>query len=467
MRNFVFVLIVLGHIVFFTGCKAPSRIAEAPVPVNPVLSGVDSMQVNLAWQLAETSFARDARAAAFAADEGRKLTALADSILLKAPESSVRDTVRALALFNAGADLLGQYPEADSLQALKLLENAAVKFEEALEADAFDAEARQWLAHIYQTLAERFQQSGAVQERLRVLQRLVMWNQDRHDYIALLAAAQEALQTEASGMAAGALWEHAAEVLLDDVEMGLSMAPDSAALFAYHVRASRAFILANHSSLARTSLSSARLWQRTEEERTLVDADSAWLGWDDGNLRTRKHFDTLLNEASVNPADAAEGLLQLLEEVQSLEARIQVRHQLALARYASGSEEDAAGLMQDLVAAAPDQKNLVEDYAIMTYNLAQQLRQSGDLRSALAYLLQCASLNAQIAARASFDAALLLRNNLNAALKYAHMAEARIETLDENDRTELFRYLAELYRRNGDRERARAYIGHLNIRRRN
>lgn len=467
MRNFVFVLIVFGHIVFFTGCKAPSRIVETPVPVNPVLSGVDSMQVNVAWQLAETSFARDAGAAAFAADEGRKLTALADSILLAAPEASVRDTVRALALFNAGADLLGQYPETDSLQALKLLENAAVKFEEALEADAFDAEARQWLAHIYQTLAERFQQSGAVQERLRVLQRLVMWNQDRHDYIALLAAAQEALQTEASGMVAGALWERAAEVLLDDAEMGLSMAPDSAALFAYHVRASRAFILANHSLLARTSLSSARLWQRTEEERILVDTDSAWLAWDNGNLRTRKRFDTLLNEASINPADAAEGLLQLLEEVQRLEARIQVRHQLALARYAAGSEEDAAGLMQDLVAAAPDQKNLVEDYAIMTYNLAQQLRQSGDLRSALAYLLQCASLNAQIAARASFDAALLLRNNLNAALKYAHMAEARIETLDENDRTELFRYLAELYRRNGDREQARAYIGHLNIRRRN
>ena len=73
-----------------------------------------------------------------------------------------------------------------------------------------------------------------------------MWNQDRHDYIALLAAAQEEIPTEASGMTAGALWERAAQVALDDAGDGVEgQAPDSAALFAYHVRASRAFVVAN------------------------------------------------------------------------------------------------------------------------------------------------------------------------------------------------------------------------------
>ena len=97
----------------------------------------------------------------------------------------------------------------------------------------------------------------------------------------------------------------------------------------------------------------------------------------------------------------------------------------------------------------------------MTYNLAQKLRRGGDLRGALAYLMQCTSLDAQIAARAAFDAALLLSNNLDAAIRYAHMAEARIDTLELDERSALFRYLAELYRRSGDRQRAREYIGYL------
>ena len=288
-----------------------------------------------------------------------------------------------------------------------------------------------------------------------------MWNQDRHDYIALLAEAQEEIPTEASGMTAGALWERAAQVALDDAEMGLRATPDSAALFAYHVRASRAFVVANRSLLARASLSSAQVWQRTEQERALIHADSIWLAWDDGNLTARKRFDVLLSEVSVNPEKAADGLLDLLESVQNPDARIQVRHQLALARYASGSEEQSVRLMQALVREDPHQKKLAEDYAVMTYNLAQQLRRGGDLRGALAYLLQCASLDAQIAARAAFDAALLLRNNLDAAIRYAHIAEARIDTLDHDIRNALFRYLAELYRRNGDRHRAREYIGYL------
>ncbi|MXZ16802.1 MAG: hypothetical protein F4069_00890 [Rhodothermaceae bacterium] len=456
MRIFSFTLVLL-----VAGCSVPPRIVEPLEPASPMLPGVDSTQIQMAWQLAEASFARDAEAAARAAEEGRRLAALADSLLPPVPVSQVRDTARALVLFHAGVDLLEQYSDADSLQALELLKNAVAKFEEALVADAFDDEARQWLARLYQTLAERFQQTGAIQDQLRVLQRLVMWNQDRHDYIALLAAAQEEIPTEASGMTAGALWERAAQVALDDAEMGLRATPDSAALFAYHVRASRAFVVANRGLLARASLSSAQIWQRTKQERALIHADSIWLDWDDGNLTARKRFDVLLSEVSVNPEKAADGLLDLLESVQNPDARIQVRHQLALARYASGSEEQSVRLMQALVREDPHQKKLAEDYAVMTYNLAQQLRRGGDLRGALAYLLQCASLDAQIAARAAFDAALLLRNNLDAAIRYAHMAEARIDTLDQDERNALFRYLAELYRRNGDRHQAREYIGYL------
>lgn len=454
--------IITFTIVFLvTGCSAPQMMVESSELVRSVLPGVDSTQIETAWRLAEESFARDAEEAVRAAATGRELAALADSFLKPVQVSSVRDTVKSLASFNAGADMLGQVSEADSLHALEYLESAAVSFEEALEADAFDDDARQWLAHVYRTLAERFQRSGAMEERLRVLQHLVTLNQDRHDYIALLAAAQEGLQTKASRMAAGALWERAALIALDDVDMGLRQFPDSTALFAYHVRASRAFALAGRGLLARESLHSARIWERTEEERALIDADSLWLAWDDGNLSARKRFDALLTEASTNPENATGGLLLLLEDVRSSEARIEVRHQLALARYASGADRHAIELMHALVMEVPHQKKLVEDYAVMAYNLAQVLRGEGDLRGALAYLLQCAALDAQIAARAAFDAALLLRNNLDESIKYAHMAEANLDTLDRSERSILTQYLAELYRRSGDRERAREYIERL------
>ncbi|MXX59803.1 MAG: hypothetical protein F4246_03155 [Rhodothermaceae bacterium] len=456
MRYLVLTLALLG-----AGCAASTPIVLPLAPDKPILPGVDSVHVQKAWELAAESFARDAARAARLSEEAHRLAQLADSLLGPAPVAQSRDTVKALEAFNAGADALNRMSEADSLQALELLQEAAEKFEQALDADAFDDGASRWLARVYETLAERFRREDAIQDQLRILHRLVARNQDRHDYIALLAAAQEQQQTKEAGIAAGALWERAALVLLDDVDIGLIQVPDSAVLFAYHIRASRAFVQSDHSLLAQESLNRARSWQRTAEERALVHADSVWLAWDESNLSARKRFDVLLNEVADNSGAAVEGLTALLADVRERDARIDVRHQLALARYASGAEELAAASMQDLVAEAPGRQALVDDYAVMSYNLAQTLRQAGDLERALAYLLQSASLNAPIAARAAFDASILLRNNLDAAIKYALMAEARLDALGASERNALTRYLAELYRRSGDRERAKVYIDRL------
>ena len=456
MRYLVLTLALLG-----AGCAASTPIVLPLAADKRILPGVDSVHVQMAWELAAESFARDAARAARLSEEARRLAQLADSLLGPAPVAQSRDTVRALEAFNAGADALNRMSEADSLQALELLEEAAEKFEQALDADAFDDEASRWLARVYEILAERFRQEEAIQDQLRILHRLVARNQDRHDYIALLAAAQEQQQTKEAGIAAGALWERAALVILDDVDIGLIQVPDSAVLFAYHIRASRAFVQSDHRLLAQESLNRARSWQRTVEERALVHADSVWLAWDDGNLSARKRFDVLLKELAENPGAAVDGLTALLADVRVRDARIDVRHQLALAHYASGAEERAAASMQNLVTEAPGRQALVDDYAVMSYNLAQTLRNAGDLEKALAYLLQSASLNAPTAARAAFDASILLRNNLDAAIKYARMAEVRIDALGGSERNALTRYLAELYRRSGDRERAKVYIDRL------
>ncbi len=457
MRISIIMLFILA-----SACSTRQIITEVPSTPKIELSGVDSLRIVIAHQLVEESFAKDVVKAAQLAKEAQELTVLADQLLQPALISSDRDTVHALESFHAGAEILQKFSEADSVQALELLQEAAKKFEEALVGDAFDDQTREWLARVYETLADRFRQSGAHTQQRQVLERLVMWNQDRHDYIALLATAHEDQQDSSSSMAAGALWGRAAQIALDDVDLGHTEAYDSTALFIYYVRASRAFGMADRSILAMESLQQAKKWQRTESDQDLIQADSIWLAWDHGNLPARKRFDDLLNKASLNPSNAVEGLTDLLEDVLSIESQSEVKHQLALVKYASGEENQAVELMRQLYVEAPDQQKFTDDYAIMTYNLSQKLRHQGNLEGALAYLLQCASLDAQLSARAAFDVALLLRNNLDAAITYAHMAEKHRDRLDHQEHTALIQYLAELYRRAGDRQRARDYLNQFN-----
>jgi len=457
MRSIFFATLV----VFASACSVQQVVMDSTVPSKPELSGVDSVRIHTAWTLAEESFPADEESAAQLARQGQELVKLADQFLKDPPKSMVRDTVGALEFFNAGSEMLAQLSEADSMQALDLLEAAAIKFEGALMADAFDDEARLWLARVYKTLAERFQASGAVQEQLRVLERLVMWNHDRHDYVALLAAAHEGVHISASAMTAASLWERAALIALDDVDIGLRSFPDTTSLFAYYVHASRAFVMADQGQFAMQSLEKAKPWQRTDTQKSLLHADSVWLMWDGGNLTARKIFDDLMEEATIHPSKTADGLKKLLNDLQTSDARLEVQHQLALITYRMGLEESAVELMQELYTQYPSHQHITEDYAIMTYNLSQKQREGGDIKGALAYLLQCISLNATIATRAAFDVALLLRNNLEAAIKYAHVAEKRQKTLSDQEQVILIQYLAELYRKSGDRDRAKVYLNKL------
>ena len=122
MRYLVLTLVLVG-----AGCAASTPIVSPLAPDKPILPGVDSVRVQMAWELAAQSFARDAAQAARLSEDARRLAHLADSLLDQVPVAQTRDTVKALEAFNVGADALNRMPEADSLQALELLEEAAEK----------------------------------------------------------------------------------------------------------------------------------------------------------------------------------------------------------------------------------------------------------------------------------------------------------------------------------------------------
>jgi len=462
---------VLFFLLVVAGCRSAALVVimEPETPI--AIPGVDSVIVARALAIAEVSFAGDRAEAERLAADGRHLARRADSLLSLhdwTPADSLRDSALATEHFNEGAVALESWSQQspDSLHALSLLQQAAAAFEAALDADPFDAEIRYWLGHVLGLQAEHYEIKHAAQSAIEVLLKLVSLNQDRHDYIGLLARQYELVATSTASLLAGALWEKAARVAQDDVVLGGQAAADTAAVFGYLLRSSRSFGRADSVDQALRVLDASVRWAATVYEVELVTAERRWLMWDEGNLQARRLYDRILAEAEADPKQAAGDLEALLNNVGSERARVDVAHQLSLAWYATGRPADALALMRDLWkdrAAMEDAqiRQVRSDYAVMAYNLAQQLRRKGELTRALVYLLQCEELEDPLSASAALEAAQLLSNNPQAALERAHVAERRMEDLRLEDQRRLLRYMVDLHRRMGDRDRAREYFDRL------
>lgn len=458
------------------GCRtaALTMTVEENPPATPAAPpGVDSLIATYAVALAGESFARDETEAGRLAADGRRFAQMADSLLglhSRAQVSILRDSVKATEYYNEGADALEAWDKIvdDSSKALDLLQQAASAFEAALDADPFDSETQYWLGHVYQLQAEHYNLHESAQAATSVLQKLVSLHQNRHDYIGLLARNYDRVATQPTSLLAGSLWERAALVAVDDAALDPDgqIVADSAAIFVYLLRSSRSFSEANQANQALRVLDIAALWAAAADEIELVEGERSWLMWDGANLQTRITYDRILEQASRVPQKAARELEELLADVKTPAARVDVKHQLTLAWYGSGRQSDALELMHDLWQSRAEMATeqvggIRSDYAVMAYNLAQRQRQRGNLTGALTYLLQCEQLDAPLSARAALQAAQLLSNNPEAALDRAMAAERRINDLSRDDQARLLRYTVELHRRLGDRDRAREYFERL------
>ncbi len=290
----------------------------------------------------------------------------------------------------------------------------------------------------------------------------------RPGYIALLAEAHERQGTPASALAAGALWQRAAQATIDDAVLDLDerITIDSAAAFTHIARSSRAFVQAGLSDLALEALESATAWTTLRNDQAYVNAERQWIMWDEGNLQTRVRFDALLTLAASDQEKAAFGLEALSEKVQSDGAHLEVQHELALLRYRIGHVEEAVKSLQSLWAtvqgdASADtarHSRIREDYGIMAFNIGIARRAEGDLRAALGYLMQSEATGFSQSARAALEVSLLLSNDIAAALDAGLRAEAAMAQLRADEQKALQRHLVELFRRSGDRERAQEYV---------
>ena len=191
-------------------------------PADPpfLLPGVDSVFAAMANAYAKRSHMMDDRAIEAgrrAVAGGRRLFEIADSLtsgLQNSPDSvSVSDdqVAESIRRYNDGARMLQNEP-----LGLAELQSAAEQFQAALDANPYDTEALYWLSRVYELLAERMAESGAVVEQVEVLKRLTELYPLRHDYAGLLASASEKLGTTKGWSEAGAWWHRAALLALDE-----------------------------------------------------------------------------------------------------------------------------------------------------------------------------------------------------------------------------------------------------------
>ena len=465
-------------------CTPAQHVAKGPVAAPqtvdvPSWPGVDSTVARAADTLGKAALiSAQAQAEHTKAMESAfDLAQLADSLLGAAVFRASSDSLQeqkgtprdATAAYNEGAEALNEFSAAsDSAQAATLLERAATRFREALQADPHDTDALYWLARVYEIQADAFSKAGSLQDALGVLQKLVALQGHREDYVALLAEAHERFGTRDGGLAAGTLWARAAQLAIDDAALdpdGLVQV-DSSLVFAHYARSSRAFVQARRGTLAQRALGRAVDYVTSTEDSLFVASEQSWLTWDGGNLDSRLRFDSLLTLGEEAPGQAADGLQELLANTQSEAARLDVQHELALHWYRTDQWEEAIGMLSSVFQRAQElgvlsgerMARIREDYGTVAFNVAMAQRARGELRAALGYLLQSEATGFSQSARAALEVSRLLTNDIEAAIDAGLRAEAQMAGLLLEDQQALLRHLVELYRRAGDREQAAEYV---------
>ncbi len=451
--------------------------SESPMQLPP-LPGVDSTLARNAFDMALRAIieARDEELATSRRQKAETIVIAVDS-MLNPVDANVAptgiDTVSqatqdaAVIAFNEGAVALQEASSAPGVAADSLLAVAQQHLRSALDINPWDGEARYWLARVYEIRGTRLGETGQLAEAIDVLRQLVAMHRDRHDYVAQLASMQEALDTRSAWGMAGELWRRAAGVAEDDAELGIEseLTVDSTLVWNYYLRGSRAYSEARLSAPALELLEMSENWMVSADNRAVVDAEQAWILWDDGNLDTRFEWDSLTVLIDSDPTAALPGVDGLAGRIRNRSASVEVKHRAGLLRYELGMEAEAItelhllwrGVLSNSAGLELDER-VTEDFGVLAFNFAQQRIRTGDRRSALVYLVQSEQTGWEGAARAALQQAQLLRNSVPDALAAADRAETLSDSLSSEDLRLLYQLLVSLHRQTGDTDTARTYL---------
>ena len=478
---------------FFWGCgsSAPVVVTESePVPegpVSPPLPGVDSLVIADVLDSFHGVFVR-ASAETRAEEDflaGRALFGRIDSVLRRLngdpPLGSLQDSGRAdttgfeevhtrarRALVRAAQ----AQAEEDSLLVQTLLAESQGLFENALALNPLHEEAKHQLAQVYSVRAQWLREDGAWEEVLGLLRGLLALRADDH---ALWAEVAVVLENMNQFSGAALTWLQAAETVLDDAL--LAFAPeeerppaDSLTLFTYYVRSYRAFVENRDGEGVRRALGEAQQYATNAEQQDFSRQEMDWVLWDHHHFENRLAYDSLQALFSTDPVEARAGLAWLIPRLTQTSSRLEASYNHSLLNWEHNGRDAALDTLQVLWGLVEDSaetqkqpyseflNDLQQTYATVLFERALEHRREGASALAFTYLLQVTEVRSQYTGRAFVEALRLARYNPEQALLLEPRIEEVFDAMQWEDQLAYLTLMGNMYRRVGDREKARVLL---------
>lgn len=387
--------------------------------------------------------------------------------------------------FNVGAD---SYIEARSINQQEqinqndinryseLVENAISAFERALRVNPFDTEVRLLLGELYGTKAIRLNREEEHEKAIDVLEKLVRIEKGEHVVYRLLADNYFSLNNYEL---AATNYKSAKTTLLETapltdsyMEYGGFTPNDSTSITDYLYFEALSYANLFDAEKALSLFNEAKSYAISDDDIAAINSQIDFINWDDGNIlgsMRRDSLITLVNNGHLEQAES--GYMELQRSLKTKKANDEIDWRLGVVQYQLGKEDEAADRLLSLIQRTEINQDgspvdslyvrYFNDFGVITYNIGVQYLNERNRNLALKYFNQSTKVKWDNRARSYLSIADLLSNNVTEAIYHAELAEEELDSLDEQNRIELYEMLMDLHRRNGNRDRAMYYRDQL------
>ncbi len=384
--------------------------------------------------------------------------------------------------FNEGAELFAaartikQQPEIsqeDINNYAALVSSAINAFEEALVLNPFDVQTRLVLGQLYGVKASRLNQQEDHRKAIDILEKLVRLERGEHLIYSLLAenyyqVNNYDLAAENFNLAVETL-KQSAKLTEEYYETGGYSPQDSLNIFLYTYYAGESYINLLDSERALEAFDNARTFSTSDDDIDIINSQIEFINWDDGNILGSMRRDSLaLLAANGHLQEAESGFSELINNLKTNRAFDEIDWRLGVVQYQIGNQDEAANRLLNLVQRTEVLEDgspvdslysrYFRDFGTITYNMGIEHRRNNERNLALKYLNQSTKVNWENRGRSYLQIADLLSNNLSEAIRFAELAEAEIDSLEESEIKSLYELLADLHRRSRNPDLAQHYF---------
>lgn len=482
--------LLLFSLFILSGCSGAFKFSKTNESQLEVPAGVDSTVAAEADSLADRLFVsieRENRSEKYK-ELGKKKATAGDTLwkyLSSDPDAALQvDSTAAIEAFNEGARNIQELaqleanpnlsPALQQAEVLRLLKQARESFERAVVLNPFDAEAKSWLARVYQSLASRFLNEDDNRRAVNVLENLTRLEKGEHTLFARLAECYYALEEWPE---ANRNFRQAEQVLRNAAGLDFSETRDftqdakidTAALFYYVYYQGDTEIKMHDAEAGLASLNRALDYASTAQERADIHSYIAWINWDDGNTRAVEKRDRYIAlQEKGEYKKAADGFEDLLPDLRTERARDEIVWRLAVLEFQHlDRQEEGIERLKEVVMKTPQDETgapvdstytkYFDSYGVMCHNLGLE-NFNKSRKVAFMYFKQAVTVDWENRAKSHLEIAKMSRNNPPAVIESCKQALATPEQLNDTELLQTYQLLVQGLKRTGKFDEARRYF---------